>query len=48
MDDTIVILERGDTHPIKGVLLDQWTYYQGILRVDVPDRKVQHRSTTDP
>ena len=27
VDDTIVLLERGDTHPIQGVLLDQRTYY---------------------
>ena len=48
VDDTIIILERGDTRPIQGVLLDQRTYYQGILRVDVPDRKIQHGSTADP
>ena len=48
VDDTIVLLERGDTRPIHGVLLDQRTYYQGILRVDVPDRKIQHGSTSDP
>ena len=48
VDDTIVILERGDSRPIQGVLLDQRTYYQGILRVDVPDRKIQHGSTSDP
>ena len=46
--DTIVLLERGDSRPIQGVLLDQRTYYQGILRVDVPDRKIQHGSTSDP
>ena len=40
VDNTIVILERGDTRPIQGVLLDQQTYYQGVLRVDVPDRKI--------
>ena len=27
VDDTIVILEQGDTHPIQGVMLDQRTYY---------------------
>ena len=48
VDDTILLLERGDTHPIQGVLLDQQTYYQGIPRVDVPDRKIQHGSTSDP
>ena len=48
VDDTIVLLERGDSHPIQGVLLDQRVYYQGILRVDVPDRKIQHGSTSDP
>ena len=48
VDDTIVILERGDSRPIQGVLLDQRTYYQGILRADVPDRKIQHGSTSDP
>ena len=48
VDDTIVLLERGDSRPIQGVLLDQWTYYQGILQVDVPDRKIQHGSTSDP
>ena len=48
VDDTVVILERGDSRPIQGVLLDQRTYYQGILRVDVPDRKIQHGSTSDP
>ena len=26
----------------------QRVYYQGILRVDVPDRKIQHGSTSDP
>ena len=46
--DAIVLLERGDTRPIQGVLLDQRTYYQGIPRVDVPDRKIQHGSTSDP
>ena len=40
VDDTIVLLERGDTCPIQGVLLDQRMYYQGILRVDVPGRKI--------
>ena len=45
VDDTIVLLERGDSHPIQGVLLDQRVYYQGILRVDVPDRKIQHGSS---
>ena len=44
----VVLLERGDSHPIQGVLLDQRVYYQGILRVDVPDRKIQHGSTSDP
>ena len=29
-------------------MLDQRTYYQGILRVDVPDRKIQHGSTSGP
>ena len=48
VDDTIAFLERGDSHPIQGVLLDQRVYYQGILRVDVPDRKIQHGSTSDP
>ena len=48
VDDTIVLLERGDSRPIQGVPLDQRTYYQGILRVDVPDRKIQHGSTSDP
>ena len=46
--NTMVLLERGDAGPIQGVLLDQRTYYQGILRVDVPDRKIQHGSTSDP
>ena len=40
VDDTIVLLERGDTRPIQGVLLDQRTYYHGILRVDVLDCKI--------
>ena len=48
VDDTIVLLERGDSRPIQGVLLDQRPYYQGILRVDVPDRKIQHGLTSDP
>ena len=48
VDDTIVILERGETRPIQGVRLDERTYYQGILRVDVLDRKIQHGSTSDP
>ena len=48
VDDTIVLLERGYSHPIQGVLLDQRVYYQGILRMDVPDRKIQHGSTSDP
>ena len=48
MDDTIVLMQRGDTRPIQGVLLDQQAYCQGILRVDVPDRKIQHGSTSDP
>ena len=48
VDDTIVLLERGDSRPIQGVLLDQRTYYQGILRADVPSRKIQHGSTSDP
>ena len=48
VDGTIVILERGDTRPIQGVLLDQRTYYQGVLRVDVTDRKIQHGSNSDP
>ena len=48
VDDTIVLLERGDTRPIQGVLLDQRTYYQGILWLDVPDRKIHHGSTSDP
>ena len=47
VDDTIVLLERGDTSPIQGVLLDQWTYYQGIPQVDVPDRKIHHGCTSD-
>ena len=46
--DTIVLLERGDTRPVHRVLLDQRTYYQGILQVDVPGRKIQHGSTSDP
>ena len=29
-------------------MLNQRTYYQGILRVDVPDRKIQCGSTSDP
>ena len=48
VDDTIVLLERGDTRPIQGVLVDQRTYYQGIPPVDVPDRKIQHGLTSDP
>ena len=48
VDDTIVLLERGDSHPIQGVLLDQRVYYQGILRVDVPDHKIQYGSTSNP
>ena len=48
VDDTIVIVERGNSRPIQGVVLDQRTYYQGILRVDVPNRKIQHGSTSDP
>ena len=48
VDDRIVLLERGETLPIQGVLLDQRTYYQGILWVDVLDRKIQHGSTSDP
>ena len=40
VDHTIVILEGCDTCPIRGVLLDQQTYYQGVLRVDVPDLKI--------
>ena len=48
VDDTIVILERGDSRPIQGVLLEQRTYYQGILRVDVLDRKIQQGSTSNP
>ena len=48
VDDTIVIVEQGDIRPIQGVLLDQRTYYQGVLRVDVADRKIQHGSTSDP
>ena len=48
VDDTVVLLERGDTRPIQGVLWDQRTYYQGILHVDVPDRKIQHGLTSDP
>ena len=48
VDDTIVLLEQGDTRLIQGVLLDQRTYYQGILRVDVPDRIIQHGSVSDP
>ena len=47
-DDTIVFLERDDTHPIHGTLLDQRTYDKGILRVDVPGRKIHHGSTSDP
>ena len=37
-----------DTRLIQGFPLDQWTYYQGILWVDVPDRKIQHGTTSDP
>ena len=47
-DDTIVRLEWGDSRPIQGVLLDKWIYYQGIMRVDLPDRKIQHGWTSDP
>ena len=32
VDDTIVLLEQGGTRPVQGVVLDQRTYYQGILR----------------
>ena len=48
VDDTTVLLECGDTRPIKGVLLDQRTYYQGILWVDVLDLKFLDGSTSDP
>ena len=48
VDDPIVLLERGDSRPIQGVVLDQRVYYQGFLGVDVPDRKIQHGSTPDP
>ena len=48
LDHTIVLLERGDFRPIQGVLLDQRTYYQGIVQVDVQDHKIQHGSTSDP
>ena len=48
MDDAIVLLERDDIHPIQGVPLDQRTYYHGILRVDVPERKIQQGSTSGP
>ena len=48
VNDTIVLLERGDGRPIQGFLLDQRTHYQGILWVDVPDRKIQHGSTSEP
>ena len=47
VDDTVVISERGDTRPIHGFC---WTSGRTtrVLRVDVPDRKVQYGSTTDP
>ena len=48
VDNTIVLPERGGARPIQGVLLDQRTYYKGILRVHVPNRKIQHGSTSDP
>ena len=47
-DDTIALRERGDTRPVHGALLHQGTYYLGILRVDVPDCKIEHWSATDP
>ena len=40
MEDTIVLLEWGDTRPIQEVLLERRTYSQSILQVDVPDRKI--------
>ena len=48
LDNTIVLLERGNYRPIQGVVLDQRVYHQGILRVDVPDRKIQLGSTSHP
>ena len=33
VDDTTVLPERGDSCRVQGVLLDQRTYYQGILRM---------------
>ena len=48
VDDKIVLQHRDDTRPIQGVLLNQRTYYRGILRVDVADRTIEHGSACDP
>ena len=32
---------------MQGVLVDPLTYFQGVLRVSVPDKKIQHGSTRD-
>ena len=47
VDDTITILARGEDLPTEGVLVDRRTYVQGVLRVSVPDKKVQYSSTGD-
>ena len=48
VDDTIMILVHSDHWLIQGVLVDRSTYLQGVLRVAVPNRKLQHWSTVHP
>ena len=41
VDDTITILARGKD---QRILVDQRTYFRGVLRVSAPDKKAQHSS----
>ena len=44
VDGIITVLARGEDRPTQGVLVDQRTYFQGVLQVSVPARK----SSTGP
>ena len=47
VDDTIVLLEWGEDQLSKGSF-DLRTYFQRVLRVAIPDRKIHCMQVVDP
>ena len=48
VDDTITIFATGEERPTYGAPVDHRAHFHGLLRVSVPDKKIEDRSTRDP